>query len=383
MTKKKSIPTAILTLLAVGLLAVNIMLINSAEARLAQTCVYNYNQGAESPPVTVENIEKIQEKISSYGITFCSELEAVKNKGQEFIPVLTNQNYFKVNNLELAGDGITEKDVKSKNRVVVIGDDLALKLFFTTDSVGKKIYINGLEYTVSGVYKSDNSLIGRLSQDGRQRVYIPCTATESYVNHYVQTIYCEKGSHTAVMLEQMGLEQYYRTDFSEKKMVIKDFEHIIFLMLYVALCAVAFWLWYKVGRHIAIKIRESLEENYLKQSLKAIPYSYALLALVAVGIPALLAFIFAWWDFSIYIPGEYIPYDNIFDVEYYISTLTQKAQEINSLRLTGDTYLFNLYSRYLNILPHTTVIFGISLAVVTEKITALINSYLQRRLNIL
>jgi len=52
-----------------------------------------------------------------------------------------------------AGRGINSLDVESRNRVAVIGSDIARDLFFGQDPIGKEIIINGSTYTVVGFLK--------------------------------------------------------------------------------------------------------------------------------------------------------------------------------------------------------------------------------------
>lgn len=84
---------------------------------------------------------------------------------------------------------------------------------------------------------------------------------------------------------------------------------------------------------------------------------YIILILVGLGIPAILLTVFFLADFSIFIPSQYIPYDNIFDFSYYLEKIIENASTINSLALTGETNLIKLYSNTFAILiPHIVAI---------------------------
>ena len=147
----------------------------------------------------------------------------------------------------------------------------------------------------------------------------------------------------------MKLSQYHSTNFSEKAKVIKNFEHIIYLILFIALCFLALRLWYRICKKLIKDIKENLSENYILNSLKSIPIKYVLLAITAFGIPVVLLIIFFLSDFSIFIISKYIPYDNIFDVSYYLNAIIENAHMSNSLLLTGNIYFLKLYSNTLSI----------------------------------
>lgn len=171
----------------------------------------------------------------------------------------------------------------------------------------------------------------------------------------------------------MDLSQYHSTNFSEKANVIRNFEHIIFLILFIALCIIALRLWYRICKKLAKDIKENLSENYILNSLKSIPIKYVLLAITAFGIPVVLLIIFFLSDFSIFIIPKYIPYDNIFDVSYYLNTIIENSNMANNLALTGDTFLINLYSGSFSVLVWLLVIFALFSVVLFSIVNIIIN----------
>lgn len=211
-------------------------------------------------------------------------------------------------------------------------------MFFNTDAVGKTITLNDEVYTICGVIQESENIINSLSSDGKQRIYIPYTCYSGYENCDVYTISYDNSASSAPLIEQMKLSQYHSTNFSEKANVIRNFENIIFLILFIALCFLAIRLWYRICKKLIKDIKENLSENYILNSLKSIPIKYVLLAITAFGIPVVLLIIFFLSDFSIFIISKYIPYDNIFDVSYYLNTIIENSNMANNLALTGDTF---------------------------------------------
>ena len=84
-----------------------------------------------------------------------------------------NQTYFaNTENLIASGRGINIIDCESKNRVCLIGQDIASKYFLTESPVGKNIIINGITYTVVGTLQASTRFSSGSNNDA---VIIPYT----------------------------------------------------------------------------------------------------------------------------------------------------------------------------------------------------------------
>lgn len=363
MSKKKVFSAALITVLTIFVFCLCFYFSGNALNQLPGITQINYNLKSDIQPLTIEDIEKLSERLYFDKVSFCAELEETNVKEEMVMPVLTNENYFEIYAHKLIGEGFTKENVENKDRVAVIGSGLALKLFFNTDAVGKTITLDNETYTICGVIVEDENIINSLSGDGKQRIYVPYSSCKEYKNCEVDVIAYDNKSFSAPLIEQMNLSQYHSTNFSEKAKVIRNFEHIMFLILFIALCSIALKIWYRLCRKFIADIKENLTENYFWKSLRAILHKYILLIITALGIPAALLTIFSLSDFSIFIISKYIPYDNIFDVSYYISTIIENSNIINNLALTGDTFLVNLYSSSFVSLVWLLVIFTLCFAV--------------------
>ncbi len=373
MSKKKIFPAALITALTVFVFCFCFYFSGNALNQLPGITQMNYNLKSDIQPLTVEDIESLSERISFDRVSFCAELEETSVKAETVTPVLTNESYFEIYNHKLIGNGFTKENMENKDKVAVIGSNLALKLFFNIDAVGKTITLDNEAYTICGVIEEKENIINRLSSDGKQRVYIPYTCYSGYENCEVNTISYDNKAVSAPLIEQMDLSQYHSTNFSEKAKVIKNFEHIIFLILFIALCFIALKIWYRLCRKFIADIKENLNENYFLKSFKSIPHKYTLLIITVLGIPAALLTIFLLSNFSIFIISKYIPYDDIFDVSYYISTIIENSNIINNLALTGDTFLINLYSSSFVSLVWLLVIFTLCFAVLFSIVNIILN----------
>lgn len=359
MSKKKILSVALISVLTVFVFCLCFYFSGNALNQLPSITQMNYNLKSDEKPLTVKDMNNLSDRISFNQVSFCVELDETNVKKETVTPVLTNEFYFEIYGQKLNGNSITEENIKNENKVAVISSSLALKLFFNTDAVGKTITLNDEVYTICGVIQESENIINSLSSDGKQRIYIPYTCYSGYENCDVYTISYDNSASSAPLIEQMKLSQYHSTNFSEKANVIRNFEHIIFLILFIALCFLALRLWYRICKKLIKDIKENLSENYILNSLKSIPIKYVLLAITAFGIPVVLLIIFFLSDFSIFIISKYIPYDNIFDVSYYLNTIIENSNMANNLALTGDTFLINLYSNSFSLLIWHVIIFAI------------------------
>lgn len=378
MKKKRIFSAVLVTVLTICVFCLCFYVSGNALRQLPSITQMNYNLKSDALPLTIADIEKLSERISFDGVSFCAELEETSVKAETVLPVLTNESYFEIYNHKLIGKGFTKENMENKDKVAVIESSLALKLFFNTNAVGKTITLNDEVYTICGIINEDENIINSLSSDGKQRVYVPYSGYKEYKNCEVNIIAYDNKSFSAPLIEQMNLTQYHPTNFSEKAKVIKNFEHIIFLILFIALCFLALRLWYRICKKLIKDIKENLSENYILNSLKSIPIKYVLLAITAFGIPVVLLIIFFLSDFSIFIISKYIPYDNIFDVSYYLNTIIENSNMANNLALTGDTFLINLYSNSFSLLIWHVIIFAIIfiavLSVIWKALSKLLSS---------
>lgn len=378
MTKKKILSVALISVLTVFVFCLCFYFSGNALNQLPSITQMNYNLKSDEKTLTVKDMNNLSDRISFNQVSFCVELDETNVKEETVTPVLTNEFYFEIYGQKLNGNSITEENIKNENKVAVISSSLALKLFFNTDAVGKTITLNDEVYTICGVIQESKNIINSLSSDGKQRICIPYTCYSGYENCDVYTISYDNSASSAPLIEQMKLSQYHSTNFSEKANVIRNFENIIFLILFIALCFLALRLWYRICKKLIKDIKENLSENYILNSLKSIPIKYVLLAITAFGIPVVLLIIFFLSDFSIFIISKYIPYDNIFDVSYYLNTIIENSNMANNLALTGDTFLINLYSNSFSLLIWHVIIFAIIfiavLSVIWKALSKLLSS---------
>lgn len=328
--------------------------------QLPNTTLQNYNLNSDKEPLKIADMEELFERISDNGVGFCIELEDVKIKGETVSVVLVNENYLNVMN-------ICKEEISTGN-VAIISNKLALKLFFNTKAENKELMLNGKNYKTTAVYNESSGIINDISKDGKERIYIPYTCVKNCRNLYVDSIAYSNDSSSAPLIEQMDLSQYHSVDFSEKSKVIHTFEHLMYLIMYIGIFLISLKLWRLLCKKYFNEIKDHLKESYFLKSIHLIPGKYILLIIIGIGIPLILLNIFVFSDFSIYIVSKYIPNDNIFDVSYYINSIIENSNLLNSIALTGNNYLSVLYSKTFDILISIFILFVISHFIIIYRI---------------
>lgn len=363
MIKRNKIFFLVLSLTAALLLFCGLYINNSVQSQLKSVTQLRYNENSGDSSLPILDIENISEKINMNDVSFCSEQDLVAVKGENITPVLTNEFYFENYGNLIFGSGISEDNIQKKENCAVISDSLALKLFLNTNAVGKVMEIEERNYKVIGVYEKSSGFLGELSNDDKERVYIPYTAVENSEYCRVDQITYSNEAFSAALIEQMNLEAYYSVDFSEKSKVMSNFRHIINFVLFAALTVLVLRFWCFALKRLAFGIKGDLSNEYFLRLLRTKPQKPILFVLTVVLVPLVLLALFFLADFSIYIIPKYLPDENIFDVSHYVEVIIKNANATNALALNGNPYFNNIYIRSFNLLLWLTAMFIIVFAV--------------------
>lgn len=318
----------------------------------------NYDKNSEVNALTIEEFEEMEDNLSLQSTSFTSERPEIFLENYTVTPVLTNE-FIDENNLTISyGCGFSEDDIANKENVVIISDDLALKLCRNENAVGQIFRIEYTEYTVCGVYKTSDALINKICKDIKERIYIPCTTVECYWNYDIDTVTYPFGSKEAVYFEQMNLPQYYSVDFSEKINVIETLNSIgyILIEIFIFLVCIITLKNAFIKQDIKEKSRVSKADSikiFITKNYRRFIFAFCLLT---VGIMMIV-----FCKFSFYIIPDYLPEDNIFDLIFYTDKLVENAKEINSLALSGESYLLNLYIKTFTTMTALLVLLAVTL----------------------
>jgi putative ABC transport system permease protein len=251
------------------------------------------------------------------------------------------------------GSFLTEDVCTSGSNVAVISEQLANKLYKSLDVVGNGIILTNQEFRIIGVYSNHRTLMSFLADDGLERVYVPYSSIEKGMEATVNTL-AVSGLPGNVQ-NASTFEQALRYIFPNRTLgyVTRDYSGSKFILVQLVklpLFALGMWCMLLLAHFLVIHVKNILE--YLrkrtdeKYPLEIIRTEGVFIGL-SIGRAAIYIFavicIYILIRFKLYIPSKYIPYDNIFDIQFYLDQLKSDIQAANSLHQTSSTLFGELY----------------------------------------
>ena len=120
------------------------------------------------PPITLSDAQAIRDNVQNVDIVgselwqFGFKAEYRDNETNDNVTICGGTPEYPQNNTHFVRDGrnISAMDVRSGNRVAVIGHAIAQKLYPFVDPIGRDIRIDGREYKVIGVFDEKKSAFG-------------------------------------------------------------------------------------------------------------------------------------------------------------------------------------------------------------------------------
>lgn len=125
-------------------------------------------------------------------------------------------SYEEIRKLTVAsGRFIEQRDVDNRYNVLVIGSETADTLFSTTNVVGQTVYVNGTEFKIIGVLKSEGTSSSGTSDD---RIIVPLTTGQRLLKTGKATTYYVEAESKDKVDTAMGYLQL----FLNKKFKLRD-----------------------------------------------------------------------------------------------------------------------------------------------------------------
>ncbi len=321
--------------------------VNTADALPRLT---EYTRSRVSTGVSYSVYEKLPNESFSERLAVCSELDTqnVDDVG-EILPVLVNENYFKIYEIEVDGSAIIKDHIVNHTPAVVISDKAAKALDADDSVIGRTITLYEKEFTIVGTYKKPAGYPRGLSSDFHERVYLPYTCYSGYQQLSVDTLAAPKGSYSEQALALFGMtgtnpDYYIENDIAIKHDIVANLPNSLIFLLTII---IAVYCIINIKR-IITSIRCRLKPDYEKYTVPQIIlhrkwYLLARLLIIAVlvGVPVVLLILFPP---KLVLPLSYIPYDNIFDVGYYYNAFRSAVQVSNSGLAVGNLYYGHLFT---------------------------------------
>lgn len=293
-----------------------------------------------------KDIEDLSIDFPNGSISYMNESEGIVEANHFIFPikiVSSSENLAKFLGLDiLRGCFFNSEQYQYGNKVAVISDNLAYKLFTSHNVIGNEILISGVKYKIIGLYKSERSSLSELASDGIERVYIPFNSVTSEGSQALNTLFIkddtlkEKSFRVHYVEETLkktlGIEPntYRINDFYDSSIYISQplLLFIFFIGVLLIIMLIKYFLKYlKLGYS---NLKSGLKSNYFLQLLFKWKFRI-LLYLIGVGLVIFIIIkTFGTIKFKVTIPTEYIPVDNIFDFNFYANKLKDAIYKLNS-----------------------------------------------------
>ncbi|WMJ22722.1 ABC transporter permease [Paludicola sp. MB14-C6] len=281
---------------------------------------------------------------SPNGVAACAIAQKDAELSTEYIEkpvsvelVLTNDNYNKTANLNLLhGEYFTVKMDAKLNKYVVVSDKLAFQIYHRFDATNMPVSINGETYIICGVYQANDSLLSNLSTNGKEQIFVPYRSIENYDKMIIHQVYL-RNDNTFFAKGVVGqlwevLNKYIMydsiSDYRDSIKVIKQSIRIpIFISGIILICVLMYYLVKRMQSFWILIQNKSLSES---QTFKRNIFKNSLiLFILAISIFTVVKLI----QFKLFIPQDFLPPDNIFDIPFYLNSIVQNVQLSNTLML--------------------------------------------------
>jgi hypothetical protein len=264
--------------------------------------------------IPFDTIATLNEKSGSYLINGLAPFSADVSSRSNTRIIATDEHFPIFHRIRLIHGTWFEN---SDEPAAVIDASLAVSLFFTENAVGKPITVGGTTLTVVGVYKSDESLLQKVSAENRTPVFLPFGSLHEtpigpsylYIKEKARDGSLRRVTYDTILqldgdTQGAFLRQYHDTEMHEKEWITAQMGKVLWLGMATVLAVFALlFCWRASRRYIAwfsdIRARHEAV-SYKTYLLKlSVPAAAAVLALVLLGTSY----------FVPYLPDHFLPAD--------------------------------------------------------------------------
>lgn len=298
---------------------------------------------------------------NKYGISPQKEIKTEQSIKTKI--VLTDENYFNLYPFEMIKGGKLDfLTIKDGDKVAIISDVLANSLFKSVNVIGSTLNVNKLKYKIVGVYKENKSLLYSAAEDGYERIYIPYTAyfNQNKKDKYVLDIMATKETKnydgkdindklSKVLNDKLSL--YKPVNYTVLKKIVLQYIKILYFIIGVIVIIFLIKLMLRFIYEINSFFKENIKYNYLEEVLLLKKKKFIIyvgkISVCIIGIILVLNLV----KFKVSIPNNYLPSNNIFDIDFYRKTIISNIQLNNA----NESGISNVYNRYLTIIDKTQI----------------------------
>lgn len=300
------------------------------------------------------NAQKTLDYIELTGISYSKKTISNDTFSKRVQTVLIDGNFFKFEKINLLkGNKFTKEDVGSGNKLVIISDTLSVKLFKSIDTIGYSVKINGDIYKIAGIYEKDKTFINRISDDPKEKIYMPYSSVNKPLSKSVQVfdVHSSKLRENQIghELKKVVKDKLVNYNTLEKSNYIKfSFQSIriaLFLIACILVFIIAMYL-VNVIKETVTFFKTRLRNGYIKEIIKNNKLQILIRVLkVSCSIAACILLIY-FFSFNVVTVDKFVPNgSNIFNITFYKKIIISYFQSFNKTGIYKSfeyTYLNNV-----------------------------------------
>lgn len=297
--------------------------------------------------IRYDHITTLEKKFPEGRVSFSGSRDTTLAFREYALPVrvcLTDEAYPDFSGLRIVrGAYFSGKAVELGRNMAVISQDLAERLFMSLDAVGNEITLFNETYVIVGLYEPSKTILSLLGSDGIETVYVPFTSYMAYTDITLDTVAIDdpgfagtgfrQGMMAEILKEDLGVTAaaYRIIDYDRSETMVSQwlalFQFLVALWTLVLLLRSAA----KILGELKGFVRDGLREDYLigflkKRFMALLSFAGKLLGLTGLS---LILVIFA--KPRVFIPAQYLPNDNIFDIGFYWGKIKEAIQASNAM----------------------------------------------------
>lgn len=295
-------------------------------------------------PFTIDDIKRLKKELSIKDISYTARsglVDTSASNGSMSFPVRlvgTDQLYPLFNGLKLEeGSFITKKQEEEGAMVAIIDEELAWDAFRTKNAEGKTMDIFGSAFRIIGIMEKDASIIGKLTDDGLQEVYIPALAmleldktariTELQIKTADADTRDRNTTDVSAAIRQIGKDpsSYIISDYNLKLALMRQKPLLLVFLLGITSMLMLLSHVNNLIKETYLLIRNRCRADYFSNVIKHNKMEIGLRALEAVISITGIALIWAGIRFTLYIPPQNIP-DELINISYYTDLIIAAIQ---------------------------------------------------------
>ncbi|NLM60428.1 MAG: ABC transporter permease [Clostridium sp.] len=247
---------------------------------------YKESNIINSKLLSYDDMLELKNKVKEDSLLFYSETDAYisnfnKTKNINVQLVLSDEDILdSMGAAIIKGSPIYERVSERGDKVAVISDDLANRLFMSLNAVGEKVYINNEEFRIIGVFGQQDSIYKNLVWNGKDKVLVPFRSYPDYKSKPIHTIILRDSQYENLIfrvdrfwetvngIKEVDTSKYYAEDFYYSDSVINQLYKTVLLFPGVLVIAVLLLILIKYYKLRYLKLRTIMKKAYISEIMK-------------------------------------------------------------------------------------------------------------------